>query len=133
MSMNLLDSAENTLDLLTRFNSYGRQLVRMSNGNVPYLVLLCGFPEELEKSINDQDFDSLRIFRVSSSTKNFLKFSILSYLRLNSEKIKAKIFLPADLYLNFLSAILLRMITPERVPLQISIHGRVCDSRSKVW
>ena len=72
MSMNLLDSAENTLDLLTRFNSYGRQLVRMSNGNVPYLVLLCGFPKELEKSINDQDFDSLKIFRVSSSTKNFL-------------------------------------------------------------
>ena len=125
MSMNLLDSAENTLDLLTRFNSYGRQLVRMSNGNVPYLVLICGFPEELEKSINDQDFDSLKIFRVSSSTKNFLKFSILSYLRLNSEKIKAKIFLPADLYLNFLSSILLRMITPKRVPLQISIHGRV--------
>lgn len=133
-SMNLLQSSEELPDLLARFNSYGDALKKFSGGSIPHLIMVGGFSEETQKIIESLKLDSIKILRISNPTRNFLKFSFLAKKKLKDEEIFPKFILPADLYFNFLGAIILKKILLNQPKVQISIHGRVSrlqDSKLK--
>jgi glycosyltransferase involved in cell wall biosynthesis len=114
--------------LLQRLNEYGREYFQLNKQSAP--VILIGISIEKWESIEIEQYEFIRIHRISNLTNNFLYFSYKSFLFFRTSGIRPRILISGDIYFGFLSTFLIKKLWLRiNVPVQISVHGYYLETR----
>jgi glycosyltransferase involved in cell wall biosynthesis len=111
------------LELLERFDVYGKSMFESSGGQLSQLKVLAGITELDFRSIDSNEYPFVQILRVSNPTNNFLFFALKSYFKLKQNGVKAGLFIAGDFWVGGLCTVILQSIYRPTCRTQITLHG----------
>ncbi len=121
---NIYGSSEHFLSVLKRFDLYGESFHNANKGDGKLLIFIGINQRDFEMCVAEK-FRSIVLYRISKPTNNSIVFGIKCLIKLQSLKIKRTTLVASNLYFGFLSCLVVRILSPKKIKIQVSVHGSV--------
>ena len=121
---NIYRSNEHFLSVLKRFDLYGESFHKANEGGGKLLIFIGMKKRDFELCVAEE-FGSIVLYRISKPTNNSIVFGIKCLIKLQSLKVKRATLVASNLYFGFLSCLVVRILSPRKIKIQVSVHGSV--------